>query len=152
MRLARYFDIRSQFQDLAVVRSFLPADTRPARGNLANWGFRDPVNLDEFYNSVGFYLPAKARSRLIELRARDGSAPFDLALLKIFVSPDNENWQELGEEVEADQLQLNGRSVITITVSGVPARYWKFHFASSVRKRTFRANVDQMVQVYGYVK
>ena len=147
--LSKLFAERSTLRELEMVRSSLPGDTRPQKGTFANWGKNETISFDEFYRSVGFFLPNNQGIHMLEIRsAREGDA-ISPALIKVYVSNDNDAWEELRGEITVKPVTLSGRSSIWIKVPADPHPYWKIHFASGNRDRTLVNSLELMLHAYG---
>jgi hypothetical protein len=147
---ARYFEERSTYEPLEVVRS-RREDTRPLASCLARWGRDDWVYFDSYYASLGFYLPPGQRVRLIEVKASNAGEHVPLELIRVLVSEDNELWQELQGGLKAGEMQFSGRQVISLRLPEIYFKYWKVHFGAATRRNSFRNSLQRMVRVYGYV-
>ena len=146
---AEYFKARSRLFELPVVRAVLKSDTRPKTSSLRGWGFDEAVVFDEFYTSLGFFSPRGFAPRLLQIAPRGESGAIDPARLRVLVSNDNRDWIDLGDRVPFSTVSLGGRTVLVARVEGSPYRYWKLHFSSPERERTFRQSLSAILKVYG---
>lgn len=148
-RLGEYLRQRSALSSLEILRSSLDSDTRPLKGNLAHWGGQQAVYLDNFYQSVGFYLPAGQTLKLIELVSDKPGLRVSVKTLSILVSQNNLDWQQLVAGAEPVAYQLAGRTLIALRPAEGAFKYWKIHFDSPERGKTFGGSLNSLVKVYG---
>ncbi len=148
--VAEYLLARHSLSNLKVVPSVLHSDTRPASGSLSSWNSNESFVIDEFHNSLGFFLPEDVSVRLIELGGVKSGRSINPAQIGIFVSQDNRNWTEVSSGVTHLAFRLGGRPYLTFTANQLQYRYWKIHFGSSERARHFSGKPLEMLRVYGF--
>ena len=146
---AAYLQRRAEGTRLAAPRAVLPADTRPLHTPLVGWDKNEQVPFDHFHCTLGFYLPAAAELKLIELHGKDAYASAPTEFLRVYVSRDNQQWQDISADVEVRSLTVAGRSVIAITPHHSRYKYWKIHYDHSERRDTFINPLETMLQLYG---
>lgn len=146
--ISEYLARRTQYSEVAVVRSFTDSDTRPARSPLVNWNHTGERFFDDFYSSVGFFVPDNYRISLIELQGRSETSSISLPLVKLFGSNDNQQWVALEGETRLESVKLGQRFVLAIYPPGDAFRYWKLNFGSSARTRTLGNELQDLIKVY----
>ena len=146
-KLASYHDYRSKLNDVQIIPSTIANDTRPQKGVFAVWGGSQLFSFDEFFRSVGFFLSSGQSVKLIELHS-DGEIVSPESV-KLFISQDNETWNEVQEDIEIDRLATAEGHVLAIRLKSNSPRYWKVHYASAVRRRQMRNTLSDFVKVYG---
>lgn len=146
--LALYLKERASLVEIDVNRAFLDNDTRPLKSVLGAWNDQHSFALDQFYGSVGFYVPGSIAPRLIEVHAYSEVPSFSPSFLKIMVSSDNQRWEDVQGEVELEKFLLANHTVVAIRSDVDLYKYWKIHFASSARTRNFSNPLDKLVRVY----
>jgi len=147
-QLSPYLMERSQFDAADVVDAALASDTRPSKSTLANWGTDADLCLDDFYSSIGFYIPQGEAPRLIELHGRRKELQFAPTVLKVFVSDDNQSWSELEGNIQVGSVQIGEGRIVAIRPHSRYYKYWKINFASSLRARNFCNSAQKMLRVY----
>lgn len=148
--LAGYFKLRSQLEQLAVVKAVRYSDTRPLHGSLVRWNEIGRVNLDTFYQTIGFYLPEGSVLKLIELQAFKGDAAEVISQLKVLVSENNRDWVELGPlEVTRSWHKVGDQKLLALTPQSRYFKYWKIHYGSATRLNQFGAALDNLLNLYG---
>jgi tetratricopeptide (TPR) repeat protein len=147
--LAVYFSSRSQFLELPIISGFKNSDFRPEKSALAGWGENSTVRLDNFFSSVGFYLPRSTTLRRIELHSVTQSSHDLSGLLRVLQSDDNTTWEDITGVCSLFQVTLEGRSIVYIDIPGSTKRFWKVHYASPGRPQTFLAGLESMIRVFG---
>lgn len=147
--LAAYYTARSELEELAVVRAVQKSDTRPAATALVAWGHDDIATFDEFYTSLGFYVPVGYQPRLVEVAAVAPGAAVEGAVIQLMGSNDNATWVQLSDRVQVTALNLGQTPTVTLRLEGGNFRYWKIHYGSSDRPRSFRNALVKLVKVYG---
>jgi hypothetical protein len=146
--LAQYLRARSKLVEIQVNRAYVDSDTRPLKGALGAWNDQRPVLLDQFYSSIGFFVPMGAWPRLIELHAQTEVSSFSTTNLKFLVSDDNQRWMDVQGEVRTEKFVLANHTVVAAHSDVEPSKYWKIHFASSSRDKLFYNGLEQLVKVY----
>lgn len=152
--LAEYLGGRARLTSVPAVVATLPSDTRPRKNSLTGWGRREPVVFDEFYRSVGAFVPSGARVELIELSSgRRGSVDELSNNVRVFSSEDNQNWQEIATDQRVRAYHDQGRPLLAIQIpeSSREARFWKIHFASSLRLGRMSDELPMMLSLFGNV-
>jgi hypothetical protein len=147
--IAQYYGIRSQLEAVTVVRAVQKADTRPAATPLVAWGSDDIATFDEFFTTVGFFVPVGFQPRLVELSAAAAGAALDGAVVQVLASNDNATWVQLSDRVKVSAMTLAEFPSVALQLDGGSFRYWKIHFGSSERPRVFRNALSKLVKVYG---
>lgn len=146
--LTPYLMERGALFEAAVLDAAAGSDTRPLKSVLADWGGNPELCLDEFYASLGFYLPEGESPKLIELQGRRRDAQITPASLKILVSDDNQSWSELQGSVEISSVQFGDSKIVAIHPHSRYFKYWKINFSSSARTRSFCNSAQRMLTVY----
>jgi hypothetical protein len=146
--LVGYLRGRQHLDEAKILPAALASDTRPAKSVLADWGTRDTVCVDDFYTTIGFFLPDGGSPRLIELHALKGDAQISESSLKVYVSEDNQVWTELQGVVKSSSILLGTGRIVAIEPHSEFYRYWKINFASAGRTRNFCNTLNRMVTVY----
>lgn len=149
VELAGYFSARSQLEELSVVRALQRSDTRPAANSLVAWGFDEVSVLDEFYNTIGFFVPAGMQPRMVQLVTAASGGGIEAASLQVFASNDNATWSSLSDRVRVFPLTMSELSGVALQVDGGAFRYWKIHFGSADRSRLFKNSLTKLLKVYG---
>jgi len=147
--LAGYFGSRATMEQLPVVRAVQRSDTRPGGSSLVAWGHDDVAVFDEFFATVGFYVPKGFQPRVVELLSAPGGARLETAVIQVLASNDNANWNQLSDRVKSLPLTVGEMNGVALQLDGGTFRYWKIHFGSAERGRTFRNSLANLVKVYG---
>lgn len=145
---ARFFQMRSELQEIVFVRAQIPADTRPAKSPLVRWEEDSTIFLDDFHQSIGFFLPPQQGVSMIVFRAPQSNQKFDKSGLRIFGSGDNDSWVEIAPQ-RADALTISGQETVVISLQLEGHRYWKVNNSSGQRTRVFGGQLSDFVTVYG---
>ena len=145
----RYMEERRHYAELPIIQASLGADTRPLKTALVGWGVDKNFFLDEFYASIGFYLPQGRAPKLIELRSERETSQMNLSSLKVMVSDNNFEWTELQGNVSIEAVTIGSQALIAIHPNAHYYKYWKINFFSSARTRSFINSAEQMIAAYG---
>ncbi len=146
--LALYLKERASLVEIDVNRAFLDSDTRPLKSVLAAWNDQQTFALDQFYGSVGFFVPGATAPRLVELHAYSDVTSFSPSFLKIMVSSDNQRWEDVLGEVTLEKFLVANHTLVAIRSEVDLYKFWKIHFASSARTRNFSNPLNKLVRVY----
>lgn len=149
LTLGSYFAVRGGLEEIPVVRAVQRSDTRPGATSLVLWGHDDIAVFDEFFTSVGFYVPRGLQPRIVELLAAPGGGRLEPAAIQVLASNDNATWNQLSDRVKTVPLTLGELSGVALQLDGGSFRYWKVHFGSAERSRSFRNSLAKLVRVYG---
>lgn len=149
--LQRYLDQRRLSDTIPVVRAASTADTRPFKSPLIQWEPAEVFTIDNFYSSLGFYLPRESSVDFIELVGSPGSPLISSISFRVLVSDDNRSWEDVSRDTQIQSLEFGSRARVVVGVKGLSKRYWKVHFASSSRDARFSNNPAALIQVYGTV-
>ncbi len=147
-QLAQYLRDRQDLDETDVVRAVVPSDTRPLKTPIVHWSPSGEVCFDDFYSSVGFYLPPGQSPVLIELRSR---ADLDQAVqgtMRVYVSEDNRTWEELQGGIQVRSAKLGETTLISLWPHSNYYKYWKISSNNAVRSRKFCDNPEQLLVVY----
>lgn len=147
-KLTTYLLERGALFEAEVLEATIDSDTRPLKSVLAAWGANPEVCLDDFYTSLGFYLPQGESPKLIELHGRRLDAQLAPTVLKVLVSDDNQNWSELEGNVTVSSAQFGDSKLVAIHPNSRYYKYWKINFSSSLRSRAFCNSAQRMLTVY----
>lgn len=147
--LGAFFSSRSHFSELEIVSGLKLADSRPEKSALAYWDFKGEVALDEFFSSVGFYLPRDTTLRRLELHSNSRSDTQMTGLLRVLQSDDNTTWEDVTGVCTLYQIALPGRYVTYIDLPGSSKRFWKVHYASPGRNHQYKGGLSAMVRAFG---
>ena len=145
---ARFFQGRSELQELAIVRAQIAGDTRPIKSPLVRWEESASVFLDDFHQSVGFFLPPQQGVSMIVLKSPQSKQKFERSGLRIFGSDDNESWIEIAPQ-RAEVLTTSGQETVAISLQLEGHRYWKINNSSGQRTRVFGGEISDFISVYG---
>jgi len=148
--VAAHYRERSALVKLDVLRAALKSDSRPRATPLTGWDARRVVTLDEFYGSVGFYVPRGSTVRMFEVSSAGPNTSILPSLIRVLVSDDNEQWEELGAGARIELAALPGRATLVVRPGEGDHRFWKVHYASSMRNRSFTNALSELVTVYGF--
>lgn len=151
-QLSAYLGARSKLSKLSVILGSFMSDTRPIQGTLFLWDKDSQVSLDSYFTSVGFYLPENQSVRLLELCARPGSVWPDEKQFKVFVSNDNQTWEETLDGNGFLRVKMGNQPCLVQWVKGGRHKYWKVHFSSGDRSNKFRNNLADLIKVYGLLR
>ena len=146
---AAYFADRSRAQRLPCVLAYLSADTRPQKSPLVEWGRDQLIYFDDFYASIGFFLPPGQKPRIIELQARSPLEEVPASMIKVYASTDNQNWQDVTGEVQQSSFNALDRATVVLRLNSEYRKYWKIHFASALHQRSFINELSEVIRVYG---
>ena len=151
LALASYLDERAKLHELKVLRASLDGDTRPLRTSLSGWERDERVVFDEFYRTVGFYVPEGQEVVLIQLAStrNNGGAVPSRNDLRVMASSDNENWSDLSDELEVSGFQVALPPLVVLRPKRASYKYWKVQFSSPERRRTFTNSLSGLVRVFG---
>ncbi len=144
-----YLDARSKLNELEIVRATIESDTRPAKSSLSGWGKGEKVAFDEFYRSVGFFLPEGQKVSLVQILGGIPAPTLPAQSVQLFVSDDNESWTEVTHGLEIFQYQVGGRPLVALRVREGDHRYWKIHFSSGERRVSLSASLDLLIRAFG---
>jgi hypothetical protein len=148
-KLQRYLDSRRAYDSIQVNGAVITADTRPIKAPFINWLTLEPITLNHFYNSVGFYVPQGSAVKYIELVGAKDSSLISEVSLKLFVSEGNQQWSDITQEALISSFEMAGLPRVVFTVPDQTKRYWKINFSSASRDGRFTNRLSEMVQVYG---
>lgn len=148
--LGGYLARRAQYTDLKLLRSVLSSDTRPQKTPLFGWDEDQTISFDEFYRTVGFFLPEGENLKIIELRSASGGLDLSPLFIHIYGSPDNQVWTDITSNVAFNVHRFGRGALCTIQPHDVSFRYWKVHFGNSSRERRFVNSLSDLVRAYGY--
>lgn len=148
-RLQRYLDRRRLATTLDVVRATSRNDTRPHKSPLVLWEPEGAITANNFYTSIGFFLPRGSMVELIEVVGDARSALIPNLSFKLFASDDNQSWEEITGKVTVESLEFARHARLAWTVPPMNFRYWKVHFSSPSREGTFSNQLDRLLRVYG---
>ena len=146
---AQYYEERAELERLEIVPAWRAADTRPVSSCLAGWSRNDRLVFDNYYTTLGFFLPPGRRVKLLELHSPRSAKPLELEFVRIYVSDDNERWRELGEKVESRIVDYAGGSLVALRIRGSYFKYWKVHFGGAQRNNNFGNTLFDVLRVYG---
>ncbi|NDC39800.1 MAG: hypothetical protein EBZ48_17500 [Proteobacteria bacterium] len=145
---AEFLKRRSELQSLAIIAAQAASDTRPSTTSLVRWGHAQQVYFDDFYQTVGFYLPPHQGASLIVLRAPFSGQMVQVESLRVFASEDNERWMEVSPQKVAT-LRVGSNQLVEVSIPLEGQRYWKIHNSSPVRSRQFGGSLSDILSVYG---
>lgn len=140
---------RAGLESIAVLKTTLASDTRANKSPLVNWEVSQNLWFDEFYRTVGFYLPPEASVSLIELVGYGSLRELSPATIEIFGSADNQSWEVVKPATEILKSTLGMSALLSIPVAKQSYRYWKVNYASAARQRRFQGELQSMLRVYG---
>ena len=147
-QLAQYLRERQDLAETDIVRARESSDTRPLKQPLLHWSPVGEFCFDDFYTSVGFYLPNGESPKLIELRSKVELDPGVRGSMRVYVSEDNRSWSELQGNVQYQSVTLGDSHLIAIRPNSTYFKYWKIAANSSTRSRTFCDSAEQLLVVY----
>jgi hypothetical protein len=150
LAVGAFFRDRAKLFRAPLVRATIANDSRPRRGVLVGWNRGDIFALDDFYRSVGFYLAVGTSIDRIDIEVPVGGESFSPSLLRLYVSDDNQHWEELTEGLTIQNLEYGERVVYQCNFSLARYRYWKINFASAARTRSAQESLDRMVVAYSH--
>lgn len=145
---ADFLEQRSKLSALEVVRAQASSDTRPSANSLVRWGDEQQVAFDDFYQTVGFYLPPQQGVSLITLRGQNAAEALDPRNVRLFASDDNEHWIEVAS-LKVELVSVGSEELLAIIVPVEGHRYWKVHNSSPIRRKQFGGTLFDLLQVYG---
>lgn len=148
-KVAAFLAARSTLSKLQIVRSTLEGDTRVRKSPLVKWDAAQGVAFDEYFRTIGFFLPTEQGVDFITLDASAGGGAVDLAAIRLFVSSDNQSWGELPLQRQPEIVRYGDRTLLVLIPTEKDHRFWKVHYDSSARTRSFWGDLDQLLQVYG---
>lgn len=146
--LSEYLRARSTLAETDVVLGWATPDTRPLKTPFVNWNPQSEACLDDFYPSLGFYLPEGESPKLLEIRAADEGGDDLSALIKVYVSEDNSDWSELQGNLQIRSLVLGNSRLIAIRPSTGYFKYWKINFGIGSRTKRFCNVPRDLLRVY----
>lgn len=144
-----FFSSRSHLAELEIVPALRKADSRPEKSALSNWSYTGEVLLDEFFSSIGFYLPREKTLRRIELHSSQRNNPQIVGLIRILQSDDNTTWEDVTGVCSSYQVIVAGQSIVYLELPGSTKRFWKLHYASPARNHQFRGALPNMIRAFG---
>ena len=147
--VGEYLEARSKLQELEIVRASIESDTRPLKSALSGWGRIEKIAFDEFYRSIGFFLPEGQKVTVIQILGQDPAATLPVHSVQLFVSDDNESWSEMTLGLQITQFQVGGRPLVALEVREGDHRYWKVHFSNGERRLLLKAPLDLLVRAFG---
>ncbi len=147
--LAEYLGERAKLRELTILRASLEGDTRPLRSSLSGWGLDEPTVFDEFYRSVGFYVPDGQELTYVQLASATGAEMPSRADVRLLASADNENWIDLTEELQMRSFLVAGAPLLVLRPKHAVFKYWKVQFASPERRGAFKNSLARLVRVFG---
>ncbi|MBN8550541.1 MAG: hypothetical protein J0M12_14595 [Deltaproteobacteria bacterium] len=147
-QLTPYLLKRGALDETAVLDASIASDTRPLKSVLTNWGSNADMCLDDFYGSIGFYLPVGSSPKLIELRGKRKDAVIPSNMIKVLVSDDNQTWAELEGSLVIGSITFGDTKIVTIEPNSRYFKYWKINFASSAHTRSFCNSAQELITVY----
>ena len=148
-KLAQYLSARSLLDTLVIVPAAVTTDTKPLKSALIGWNEKRAVWLDEFFASLGFFLGEGQGPVLIEL-VSDAAVPLrEVSMLRIYVSSDNSQWKDITGDLEIQTWDDSKSAWVSLAKVPQYFPYWKIHFASNRRARSFRNRLDRILRVYG---
>lgn len=148
-KLADYLDWRSGLTELLINRAFIRADSRPAKTPLVAWNSIGVVELDSFYNSIGFFTSDQQHPVMVEIVSESGSNQAVLPSLRLYASKDNDKWYEIVMDEKPLSFIVAEESIVVIKLPKEDAHYWKLNYSSAARDRKFTNELDRLVRVYG---
>ncbi len=147
--LAQYLSERATWKLLEVVPTTIGGDTRPLKTPLVRWGETNSFFADEFYRSIGFFLPDGQGVRSIELNFSGRPSGAYRSALHVYVSSDNQNWTEISTGGEEVPFSLGSKNLVVIRTPVRGDLYWKVHFANAARDRRLLATIASNLKVFG---
>jgi hypothetical protein len=147
--LGDYFARRSQLRRLSLIRAALPSDTRALKTPLVDWNVNQSLSFDDFYRSVGFFLPAGQTPEFIELRGGNKSSSINASVVKILVSEDNQAWLDVSAEGKSSVFNDGLNLLLVLQVPAEYHRYWKINYASGGREKSLTGELSSLLNVYG---
>jgi hypothetical protein len=147
--LRRYLESRSRLENVPVLESVIRADTRPQRSPFTIWGEPDRIPLDNFYASVGIYVPAGSVVKYLELRGGIDAPLLNPVAIKVFESDNNLVWKPIATQASLESMEIFGLPHLVVSLGDLRKRYIKVHFASAARESRFVNNLSDMVRAYG---
>lgn len=146
---ANYFKFRSGLAQIDVVRGIASNDIRPFKTPLIEWGYSSMVHLDSYHQSIGFYLPENFRVSLIELLPNSETSDIEPTAVKLFVSDDNQKWNEIAGMHPMSGIRFGRIRVSAIQNQGAQGRYWKITYDRPDRFKRFGNYLNKFIKVYG---
>lgn len=147
-QLVQYLRDRQRLEEAAIVRAVITSDTRPLKAPLLAWSPQDDICLDDFYVSIGFYLPDGEAPKLIELHGRKEQSLSQLPPLRLYVSEDNFNWSELQGNIQISTVRIGDLPTIAIRPNAGYYKYWKLTTGASTRSKAFCELAHRFLTVY----
>ena len=151
-QLASYFAERSRYDELAVIRASAAGDTRPLKSPLVNWDKQESLALDNFFRSIGFYLPQGQTAKLIQLESSNSGSSAIRTSLRVMRSVDNQNWEEVTASLAGEAFDLEGRTIVSYKTNLAQGafKYWKINFSGSAREGSFTNTLSGLIKIYGF--
>lgn len=149
--LVSYYRERREYQDLTVIPAALSADTVPAKSSFCSWGADSRLALDDFYQSIGFFIPPGQHVKLFEIEGPSAADKFPIEQVQVLGSSNNQQWVDIGANITKRVVPLRGRISLVFSVNDPGEyRYWKIHWSRSARDRMMLGDLDKMLRVFGY--
>lgn len=146
---SRIFSFLSQLSLQPFVAASIKSDSRPLKSSLMGWGSVDSVRVNDYYQSVGFFIPASHKAKFVELRGISCPDQLFVRNLKIYHSGNNQVWEEIPESAKPEILSFPEQCLVLLKLAPADSGYWKINFASGQREGSFYNNLDSMITVYG---
>lgn len=141
-----YLEERATLDEIDVLRGMTRSDTQPARNNLYNWERDTTVYLDDYFSSVGAYVPPGNIVKRIELVGDARAKQPELKAVRLFVSNDNQKWHDFTGDIRVRAVVLDRSPLITIDVPPTQFRYWKVHFSSAQKGSSFGGPLRRFIR------
>ncbi len=145
---AEIFQKRAGFAQLQLVPAVAASDTRPAASSLVEWGYEHTLAFDDFYQTIGFYLPPQQGVALIMIKGTIPGQSLNLEAIRVLASEDNERWIEV-RPAQIQAFSSGNAEFLAILLQSERHKYWKIHNNSPVRRKQFEGTVREMLLVYG---
>ncbi|MCI5066241.1 hypothetical protein MRY87_10995, partial [bacterium] len=149
-----FLSVRALKTRLAVVPGWNISDLRPEQGMLSQWASTERLAFDRKYRSLGFAVGPREGVSLITVATAAPLTPDILSRLKLYVSEDNVEWQELPQNhLSVELVMLGGQSIIVFQIREQRlARLWKIHFASKSQEEKILGRGEELLAVYGELR
>jgi hypothetical protein len=147
--LSRFFEMRSNYSELPTLVAYRMADSRPLKSSISDWGSQKRVALDNFFTSMGFYLPKDTTLRRIELHSNSYTPEPIQSLIRVLASDDNQSWEDLTGICTVSSIVFNSKVIVQIELPGSTKPFWKINFQSPARVSKFVGPLDSMIRILG---
>jgi hypothetical protein len=147
--LAKFFEQRFSLTEIKTLAALRLADSRPQKSALSDWGSQRFISLDNFFTSIGFYLPRNSSLRRIELHSSKDFKDSPKNFIRILASDDNNSWEDITGSADISTVNFNSKIIIKIDVPSSTRLFWKINFQNSSREARFSGPLDSMVRILG---